>query len=309
MLKIKKNTIVYIFSPVNKQTGGVEALHQLCDAFNNNGVKSEMIYASRKKGVLGGRIGEKLELVDKDVPTVYRRYNVIVGKEIKFNQDNILIFPEVWTRYIKQYSDITKVIWWLSVDNNVDEFKDYNDNSLHHFYQSVYALHHLVRNGVENYYPVYDYITVPILDGTKTDSVCYNPKKGMEHTKKIIEKLAEQYQFVALENMKPEEVGEALSKSKIYIDFGGHPGKDRMPREAVLNNNIIITSLEGSAFYSDDVKMPMDYKFQPTSVDRICNRIKECMAQYDSLIDDFVMYKKRIEDEKNEFMQQVKDLI
>ena len=42
--------------------------------------------------------------------------------------------------------------------------------------------------------------------------------------------------------MSANQVINIFKRTKIYIDFGYHPGKDKMPREAVLFNNCVITN-------------------------------------------------------------------
>ena len=42
----------------------------------------------------------------------------------------------------------------------------------------------------------------------------------------------------------------------IYIDFGHHPDKERLPREAAIHGCIVITGLCGSAANSQDVPLP-----------------------------------------------------
>lgn len=52
-----------------------------------------------------------------------------------------------------------------------------------------------------------------------------------------------------------------MSKSKVYIDFGNHPGKDRIPREAAISGCIVITGKRGAAAFAEDVCIPETYKF------------------------------------------------
>ncbi len=40
-----------------------------------------------------------------------------------------------------------------------------------------------------------------------------------------------------------------MRKAKLYIDFGYHPGKERMPREACLLDCCLIIGKDGSAKY------------------------------------------------------------
>ena len=53
--------------------------------------------------------------------------------------------------------------------------------------------------------------------------------------------------MIELKGFNNKQIINIFKKTKIYLDFGYHPGKDRMPREAVLFNNCIITNKRGSA--------------------------------------------------------------
>ena len=66
------------------------------------------------------------------------------------------------------------------------------------------------------------------------------------------------------------------NKTKVYLDFGYHPGKDRMPREAALFNNCIITNKKGSAKNKLDIPINDKYKFEEKNQFRkdIKNHIK-----------------------------------
>ena len=46
--------------------------------------------------------------------------------------------------------------------------------------------------------------------------------------------MAQDLRWVPLIGMTTEEMRSCMSKSKVYIDFGNHPGKDRIPREAAI---------------------------------------------------------------------------
>ena len=45
------------------------------------------------------------------------------------------------------------------------------------------------------------------------------------------------------------------------MDFGFHPGQDRLPREAALLKKCIITNREGSAAFYKDVPIAYEFKF------------------------------------------------
>ena len=108
--------------------------------------------------------------------------------------------------------------------------------------------------------------------------------------------------------MTNREIHEALQSAKVYIDFGDHPGKDRLPREAAINGCCIITDKEGSAFYQEDVPIPEEYKLErnDTSINSILNRINDCLENYSERINDFSNYRNFILSEKDRFNDDVK---
>ncbi|MCX7738527.1 MAG: hypothetical protein N2Z80_03840 [Hydrogenothermaceae bacterium] len=53
-----------------------------------------------------------------------------------------------------------------------------------------------------------------------------------------------------------------LKKAKVYIDFGNHTGKDRIPREAAMLECCVITGRRGIAKYREDVPIPENYKIE-----------------------------------------------
>ncbi|PMP90954.1 MAG: hypothetical protein C0171_03825 [Caldisphaera sp.] len=67
----------------------------------------------------------------------------------------------------------------------------------------------------------------------KEDSIAWNARKSYPITSKLIDLLSKKYTIYRLDNVGKEKMIEILSKTKIYIDIGFHPGRDRPPREAV----------------------------------------------------------------------------
>jgi hypothetical protein len=143
---------------------------------------------------------------------------------------------------------------------------------------------------------------------SKEDIVCFNPKKGYECTSQIMNFIPD-VKFVPLVNMSRDQVIDTLKKSKIYIDFGYHPGKDRFPREAALMDNIVIVGFRGSAMFYNDMPIdPTQYKFDMNNLLEVSYRIKECLTKYDEQIKDFNLYKNIILNQKEEFANQAKQI-
>lgn len=105
-LTISKDSKVYIAAHANFATGGLEALHQLgSNIINEFGIQAFMYY---------------LPLNHPDpVHKEYKSYNVPIASEIEDSEKNILIVPEVTfgINALKNYKNIKKAVWWLSVDN------------------------------------------------------------------------------------------------------------------------------------------------------------------------------------------------
>ena len=107
--------------------------------------------------------------------------------------------------------------------------------------------------------------------------------------------------------MNREQLLETFQTSMLYIDFGNHPGKDRLPREAALNGCCIITGRRGAAKNDVDINIPSCYKFdeykEPLS--NVIDKIRYVLGNYESCISDFDSYKQMILGEKEEFEHQI----
>ena len=104
------------------------------------------------------------------------------------------------------------------------------------------------------------YAKYPVPTENKENFVCYNPRKSSLFMKQIIMSNTD-IKFVPLINYGINELIEILLKSKIYVDFGFHPGVDHLPREAAILKNCINTNKEGSANYQDAVSINENFKF------------------------------------------------
>jgi hypothetical protein len=283
------------------ETGGPEALHQLCDAINNNGGDAYIWY-----------YGEN----HPEPHPAYKEYNIKLAPELIDEKEYAIVLPECEGKMIPAIENAKIYFWWLSVDNN--NFFQYGNTfanlNVHHLYQSNYALWHLLNNEAVYYQPLFDYINdgyiKNLLDNeySKEDIVCFNPRKGYEYTYEII-KLLPDVKFIPLTNMSRSEVIDTLKKSKVYIDFGYHPGKDRFPREAALTNNCVISGFRGSAIFYNDMPIdPLKYKFNLDQLESAADRIKDCLEKYDERIKDFSLYKSVIINQKEEFTNQAKQI-
>ena len=278
---------VYINIPAQAIAGGVESLFQLADAINNVGGESIVLW--------------DIQYGDP-IPAKYKHYNIQHSKEVEDTSNNWVIYPEVWTEKLNTYKNMKKGIWWLSVDNNHGKFQDFSNSNITHFYQSFYALDFLQKNGVEKYLPLFDYIHSKYTDSTydvssKRNIVCYNPVKGLEITNQI-KYLNPDIEFVPIVGMEENQIIELFKTSKVYIDFGHHPGRDRIPRESAILGNCVLTNTKGAAGFYNDIPISSQYK---TSIsESIGTSIRNCFENYETVIDDFSLYRSSIKNQKEQ---------
>lgn len=288
-----KKPKVYVNIPAKAIAGGVESLFQLVDAINNVGGESIILW--------------DIQYVDP-IPIKYKNYNVQHSKEVEDISNNWIIYPEVWTEKLHTYKNINKAIWWLSVDNNHSKFQDFANSNITHFYQSFYALDFLQRNGVEKYLPLFDYIPAKYIESIyenskKKNIVCYNPIKGVEITNQI-KMLNPNIEFIPIIGMEENKIIDLLQNSKVYIDFGHHPGRDRIPRESAILGNCVITNLEGSARFYNDI--PINKQYKTSNVGEVGSLIHHCFENFELVINDYRLYRDSIKNQKEQLHNLVK---
>ena len=319
---------IYVVCPGNTVTGGPELLHQFVSTLNNAGCEAHIIYSPFN--------------FKFSIPSPYLKYNIEVATyhSVYFTEDDCIILPEIFTGYARKFGCAKKYIWWLSVDNFFEKFpKGFNQyvkglikrllnhkdaepaqirldklNGYRHLVQSQYAAEFLLNYGYKSDM-LTDFLNEEHLNKSvnilnKENVICYNPKKGLEITKKIIESLPH-YKFIPIENMTAVQVARLLERSKVYIDFGNHPGKDRIPREAAMAHCIVITGTRGSAKNQVDIPVPQKYKIKEASLDfigQVESVLFDAIYSYEIAIKDFDEYRLKIMNEKFVFEKQTLDL-
>ncbi|MBX2900178.1 MAG: hypothetical protein KF775_11030 [Cyclobacteriaceae bacterium] len=316
---LQQNSIIYLACPANYATGGTELLHQLANKLNSLGRTARIYYYNNKQ---------------KDpVHPQFADYKVPYVKKIVDTRQHLLLVPEGKTNFLKKFRHIQKAIWWLSIDfyfhtrdekifwfvrrkvrpilNLADMAKKYKVD--YHFVQSYYASHYLSKFNLPSFH-LSDYLNRQFLHEAKSISysnrenqVLYNPKKGLAFTTQLIQ-LTPDLKWVPLQNLSVSQVAELFKTSKVYVDFGNHPGKDRFPREAAVMGCIVITNKQGAAAFAEDLPIPEEYKFSDTEINSIILKIRESLTQYEKHVSKFDTYRNFIHTEEAVFTEQVKSL-
>jgi hypothetical protein len=158
-----------------------------------------------------------------------------------------------------------------------------------------------------------DYLSPAYVDAARVprneprdNIVLFNPAKGMERTQLILDRLAAwpEIQTVPIRGMDRDQVLVTMSRAKLYIDFGEHPGKDRLPREAAALGCCVLTNRRGSAANDRDVPIPARYKLDdmdPAFAPQAAELIVKICADFGAHASDFDNYRKVIAQEPEVF--------
>lgn len=332
---ISEKTKYFVYCPAGIVTGGAELLHQLVDVLNRNGGNAYIVYYGSSEHRIPNdykkyniNLADSIDDSEENIVVIFEGYfkslfNISKAQVLLwwlsvdnyyYTQLNNLKLFDLFRfnklLYIRQFIKRIFRRDLLKNRGNVFSLKMLRENSLVkcNAYQSEYAKDFLTKKGFKQLHPLKDYINSDYnFDLTtrshREDMVLYNPKKGFRFTEKLI-KRSPDLNWVPIKNMNRLQVKELMEKSKIYIDFGYHPGKDRMPREAAMSGCCIITGKQGSAGYEGDISIDSsNYKFNQRNkdVEIILNKIRWIINHYDTEILNFETYRNNIAKEKLEF--------
>lgn len=302
-------------------TGGVELGHQLVDVINKKTSYSAYVlyYPFEREG---------------DVTAQYKGYEckVINLNDLSgLHNKTKVILPETYTYLTHKFSQFDIAVWWMSVDNYFGSMKlrfaignrfipftyerQFGNKSRvkANLYQSEYARLFLQSKGVENVFRLSDFLNDSFFkhckskDEKRQHMVLYNPAKGEEYTRKIIA-ASPAIEYVPIRGYTPSEVKSLMQKAMVYIDFGGHPGKDRIPREAAVSGCCVLVGRRGSALNDVDIMIPDEFKFSVAGdfdENLVTAKISEIFVNFESETRKFDQYRNQIFLEKAQFNEDV----
>jgi hypothetical protein len=321
-------TRVLVICPGNAMTAGPEALHQLVADLNRLGQPAEMVYHPFDRRF--------------EPPAPYRRYAVPVGTHAE-EPGTLIVFPEIFTMQALRAKGAEVAVWWMSVNNftGVRYGRPWRDRlrywkyllkgkrpwggvpalaHLGHLAQSDYARGFLAGDGIaakmlSDPIPVYtepayvQALPARLRAAQRADTILYNPTKGAQFTARLMAAYP-QWKFRPLRGLDREQLAQAFLEAKLYMDFGHHPGKDRLPREAALHGCCVITARHGSAANPVDVPIPERYKLDvkdPAFVQRFGQVAGDVLANFEGCTREFDAYRAVIQREQQEFDRHIVD--
>ncbi len=302
--------MLYILCPAESISGGPELAHQFCSAVNRlTDQKMKMCYVDVCQPL------ESCLPIDVNCQIPYEIYNTehVCSISDMDREENTVVFPEGLTKSVKLFKKAKCVIWWMSVDNYFTATKGSNLKELKekiklHFVQSFYA-QDFVRKEFPDSKCVYlsDYINTEhgkflFPAQYREKYALFNPLKGYQKLKPLME-YSSWLKWQPLSGYGLEETIVLMQNAMIYVDFGNHPGKDRIPREAAVNGCCVITNREGSAAYHEDVPIPEEYKFADPGncLEEIDHLLHDICDDFSTHQDRFAAYRDWIHGEKERF--------
>ncbi|MFA3784108.1 hypothetical protein ABRY23_13695 [Melioribacteraceae bacterium 4301-Me] len=347
MLEIFDNTKIYIVAPANSRTAGPELLHQMAFYIRNflkfnvymyfvppdhpNPIPSDF----KEYGNCSvNKIEDECENIII-VPEIYNTLKIFdnfckIRKVIWWMSiDNFFIdrfiFKDIILslpiRIIKKLTELLSLPPILEINKVAlkyySKYKIESDPLVKQAILNICSAHHvklfLEKRGLKVFFLV-EFLNNDFLDFNtdltkKENIIVYNPLKGAKFTRKIINN-AKHLNFVPISNLSRKDVIKLLQRAKVYIDFGNHPGRDRLPREAALLKCCIITNRKGGAMLKEDLGIPEEYKFDDNFVNipLIINKIEDCLTDYENKLYDFEKYRKSILEEPSLFLEGIKKL-
>jgi len=342
-MRVYSDTQIYIVAPAHRATGGPELLHQLCFHLRNDlKMDAYMFYqpADHPDPVHGAY---KMYNVPHVTKIEDEERNIIIVPEVTdlmgVIDDYEVIRKVIWwlsinNFYISKLENDSIIRGWRGKLNGLsyrflrrevfelpaialEKYSNYNliddervSSADMHLAQSHYAMSHLKEHGLRNVEYLSDYLNESFLKiktnlKNKENVILYNPRKGYRFTSKLIKK-AKELNFKPIINMSRHEVIKELQRAKVYIDFGNHPGKDRIPREAAILGCCVIVGKSGSAA-GPDVPIPDEFKFNAgTDLTNIIKKIKDCLENFDKNYCKFDDYRRIIINEQTKFCEDLR---
>lgn len=247
-----------VVCPANAVTGGPEAMHQLVHTANHVERGSAAILY--------------WPFLPQTTPQPYQHYVCPKILRDQVPEDALVVFPEIWPEIAHTFKNRC-ALWWLSVDNFGSHGQRNLDKISLHLCQSEYAWDHVERLGKRMM--LTDWVSVEPVLRERQPQVVVNPAKDAGLLRPFVE--SGRFQVAQLGGMNSLEVSEVLHASKVYVDFGKHPGRDRLPREATLAGCLVMSTNLGAARYWEDMPLPNWYKFD--TLDEVVGKVAELMKR------------------------------
>lgn len=291
---------IIILCPQGIRTGGPEAAFQLSDALIRKGVDARMwlitnedLASLRDLMGKGGRLANiNLEFPERINPVQeYDRYQWRPVDKIAAGEDAVFVLPEIYIWMAPLLLGMRWVLWWLSVDNAFRALSETNLNLIRlpnivHAAQSAYAQAFAGALGLPSI-PLSDYTIVP---ARQVNAVDLRPMRvsinagnkvifNMNELSGLLQAYCPGLEIVKIAGLSRDQVYEAFATSRVFVDLGNLPGKDRMAREALLLGCHIVVGAAGAGAHETDFPINALYRPVPHQLDEVARLVTHMVTK------------------------------
>lgn len=331
---------VYIFCYPEYTSGGPEALHQLRYYMEQQGIDAWMVYTDSKT--------EKVKIPDRYLCYFPQEKKYLGELDFRDSYDKLIIMPENLSFRLFKYKKAKKVIWWLGVwgwdgihiypdsfpmgnwglklkavftcrlINAIRDVKSwylYRVKDVQNYCGSKYAYEFVKSKGFTA-----EYLVEPIsmdfllaggvfscVDADKRKAeILYNPKKNSPVLQELLAR--KKYVYHPIQGYTPVEMIHLYRSHRIYIDFGGFPGPERIPKETAYNGCNILVGKRNAAINDFDVAIPEQYKMENPTVEEVEEKIGDMLLHYEEQFQDFCYFRNKIDGLEMEFIKSIRSL-
>jgi hypothetical protein len=309
-------------------TGGPLAIHQAASKIKAHGGEVGIMYLKNRRRhsafeVRGEMIVSQISFLNRlKIHDHLKAFNFPTRQTLSINDH--FIVPETMPdlAYQLRRAGCKNVsLWWLSVDNfPLGELNTLQNQRLlrecKHLCQSEYAADFVRRRGALTVSMLSDEIDLPTMKNLppaseRANDLCFLPNKAAG-ADELLEYLSQKFSLIRLENMDRGQITDTLLNTKIFLDFGHHPGKDRVPREAAVCGAIPVVRAAGAACFEQDVPLPAELLIDSEAFfdgPAFVTRLETILNRANDYNDILAMYRTKIELEKQTFTSEIHDLI
>jgi hypothetical protein len=317
---------IVILVPYGVRTGGPECCFQLSDALIRLGYRAETWLITRgeeqvlrKAGLLPehsaydfAKGSGRLNPIDEYAQYRFRPFSGTLSEV-----PALLVLPEIYAWAVPLFRNTRTMLWWLSADNAFSALGHMNINHLRlpgtiHAAHSVYARNVVASLGM-NANMLSDYTVVPELPldpvGRRPMKLCLNAGGKVIFNlgaicARLIEALPE-LEIVPITNLPRTDVYRHFSTSRLFVDLGSFPGKDRMVREALVLGANVVVAAAGAGRNSEDYVFPDAYRWDMVDIEKLVALVVDMLTDPENHQGEFATAREIVRNEKAAFDAEV----
>ena len=270
---MRKN-IIYLCDSEKKPSGGVKVIYQQSNvidslkSFNSfvtpikKKFASKLLTSLKKKIRINSRQSSGWRYKDITVRKNYKspwfNQNIKFKNNLDFNEySDFVILPEIFAHFAEELLIKKNIAYAIFVQNHFSIFSSSEKNKILAAYKNakfIISNSSIVTKSLKKKFPTLRKKIFNIIISidqkkfnlylNKKNLISYMPRKKIKQSKKIIEflrkKLPKNWKLIKIDNEKEKEVGNILSKSKIFLSFSHNEGLGLPPIEAALAGNKVI---------------------------------------------------------------------